>query len=29
MPRTQVASLRERWDEALSRAKAWEPKAKE
>jgi glycerol kinase len=29
MPRSQVTALRERWDEALSRAKAWEPKVKE
>jgi glycerol kinase len=29
MARPQVSALRERWDEALSRAKAWEPKAKE
>ncbi len=29
MPRSQVTALRERWTEALSRTKAWEPKAKE
>jgi glycerol kinase len=29
MPGSQVAVLRERWEEALSRAKAWEPKARE
>ena len=27
MPRSQVITLRERWGEALFRAKAWEPKA--
>jgi glycerol kinase len=29
MPGSQVTALRERWTEALSRTKAWEPKAKE
>ena len=29
MPRSQVTALRERWQEALSRAKAWAPKARE
>jgi glycerol kinase len=29
MPGSQVGALRERWDEALSRAKAWEAKARE
>ncbi|HEV7220926.1 MAG TPA: glycerol kinase GlpK [Terriglobales bacterium] len=29
MPRSQVTDLRERWTKALSRTKAWEPKAKE
>jgi glycerol kinase len=28
MPRSDVAALRQRWDEALSRAKAWEAKVK-
>jgi glycerol kinase len=29
MPRSQVTALRERWEEALSRSKAWAPRARE